>query len=145
MVNAMDAVRVWIVDDNTPDVFLMQLALQRTGLPMEVTVMTDGQNATNSIEQCRAGAIKAPDIVLLDLHLPKVGGLQVLKTIRETPELKRTRVAMFTSSPVSEQDRDGKAVRVERWIHKPATLEKFLAEIGRTVRELIPEKGTTRV
>jgi CheY-like chemotaxis protein len=68
-----------------------------------------------------------------------------LKTIRETPELKRTRVAMFTSSPVSEQDRDGKAVRVERWIHKPATLEKFLAEIGRTVRELIPEKGTTRV
>ena len=135
----MGATKVWIVDDNPPDVFLMQLALKRADVPTDVTVLTDGEQAMKRIEQCSQGALPVPDIVLLDLHLPRVGGLRVLKTIRETKPLEHVKVAIFTSSPVSAEDRDGKAVHVERWIQKPPTLEKFLAEIGRTIRDLSKE------
>ena len=131
----MDAMKLWIVDDNPPDVFLMKLALKDAARPVDVIVLTDGENAINMIEQCRVGTALAPAIILLDLHLPKVDGFQVLHAIRSTPQFKEARVAMLTSSPVSVADPEG-TVQVDRWVQKPSKLEQFLAEIGRTVRDL---------
>jgi hypothetical protein len=51
---------------------------------IEIKELIDGENAVNKIEECRAGISLAPNIILLDLHLPKIRGLQVLKAIRES-------------------------------------------------------------
>src|SRR4051812_13413305 len=70
-------------------------ALRRSALVEGVTVSRDGEEA---IRYLAAPNVEAPSLVLLDLKLPKVGGLEVLQMIRETDRTKRCPVVVFTSS-----------------------------------------------
>src|SRR5689334_7616421 len=93
--------RILLAEDNAKDVELTLAALDENHLANEVDVVRDGEEALNYLK--RLGAYQNrqdgnPAVVLLDLKMPKVDGLQVLKAIKEDAKLKNIPVVMLTSS-----------------------------------------------
>lgn len=93
---------VLLVEDNDNDVFMMQMACEGTGLPHLFKVVPDGDAAVDYLAGAGAFADRSahpkPDVVFLDIKLPKRDGHQVLKWIRARPELKNLPVIMLTGS-----------------------------------------------
>jgi CheY-like chemotaxis protein len=128
---------ILLVEDNDADVYLFRKALENADLKFELTVMQDGADALGFVRgEGQYSARLVPDLVVLDLNLPKGGGIQVLQAIREREAFSEVPVAVVSSS-ASPQDRDetGK-LGVNRYIRKPHDLEEFL-KIGQIFKELL--------
>jgi len=136
----MKRIRVWIVEDNHADAFLIEMALQRTGLQYEKTLLRDGETAIEMIRACQSGAVPLPDVLLLDISLPRFDGTEVLRVLRETSLFDRVGIAIFSSSPIVKG-----GFGVKRYLQKPSSLEQFLERVGRTVMELLPAKMAAKV
>lgn len=95
----MKPIRVWIIEDNESDVYLISLALEKTALPLEITIIPDGEDAMGRLEACASFASPPPDLLLLDLHLPKTGGADILKAVQASQALARTCLAVTSSLP----------------------------------------------
>ena len=127
--------RILLVEDDPNDVELTLSALSENGLANEVVVVRDGEEALNYLY--RRGAYTSreegnPIVVLLDLKLPKVDGMEVLKRVKVDPNLKAIPVVVLTSSR-EEQD----LVRsyhsgTNAYVVKPVDFHEFV----RAVREL---------
>jgi CheY-like chemotaxis protein len=91
------AVRAFVVEDNPVDVTMLRLALeQEPTWRVEMTVVEDGERAISRLLDTAEGK---PDLVILDLNLPRRDGTEVLQTIRGTPALRHLLVAILSSSP----------------------------------------------
>jgi CheY-like chemotaxis protein len=91
--------RILLVEDNPADADLTQLAFEIVGSPTEFDVLPNGEEAINYLS--RQGAYseaEPPQLVLLDLNLPRVGGLEVLATIKSLQETRHIPVVVLTSS-----------------------------------------------
>src|SRR5687767_14124744 len=133
----MTNARIWIVEDNNADVFLIELALSRIGFPFEKTIVGDGERAVRMIRACQEGLLAVPDMLLLDLRLPKRDGKEVLQAIQANPVFAKAGVAIFSSSPDGFTPDDHKVT----FIQKPAELEAFLRVVTRTVKHLLSQDG----
>jgi CheY-like chemotaxis protein len=95
------------VEDDLNDVLLLQRAVRRAGLPIGVTSVPDGESAIAYLNGDRTYSDRRlyplPDLVLLDLKIPRKSGLEVLSWIRMHPQFKRLPVTVLTSS---RHDRD---------------------------------------
>ena len=134
--------RILLVEDNDADVYLFRKALEAAALIFELTVLQDGAKALAFVRQQGSYSGRSvPDLVVLDLNLPKDGGIQVLRAIRENATFCNVPVAVVSSS-ASPQDRDetGK-LGVNQYIPKPADLEEFL-KIGQILKELLFTLGS---
>jgi len=127
--------RILIIDDSEADLFLVKEALRREGLDCDIVSITDGAQAIAFL--CGPGtAANCPDCILLDINLPKVGGDQVLRTIREHAPTADVPILVWSSSLRTEtdslKDQTGPAIFME----KPTELREFLA-IGAKIRGLL--------
>jgi CheY-like chemotaxis protein len=96
-----DHSEILLVEDNPNDVELILAALSENQLVGEVFVARDGEEALDYLHRRGAHELRSvenPKVVLLDLKLPKVDGLEVLERIKTDPDLKTTPVVMLTSS-----------------------------------------------
>src|SRR5688572_1900264 len=117
------AARIVLVEDNDGDVLLLEKSLRARDLPYELLRYEDGEQAIRAISGDRD---LVPDLILVDLNLPRREGFDVLRMVRTTPRLVGVPVAVLTSSNVS-MDRSRTAlIGAERYIHKPPTLEEFI-------------------
>jgi CheY-like chemotaxis protein len=131
--------RILLVEDNAADIYLFRQALQLAGLTVELTVIQDGKEALAfAHSDPKQGVIGVPDLLVLDLNLPKVGGCQVLEAVRRNPDLAHLAVAIVTSSEASQDYERCAVLGVSRYIVKPLELEDFL-RIGEIVKKLLPE------
>lgn len=92
-------VKVLLVEDSPDDADLMVAALNEGDLTLHVTVVEDGEEAMGYLR--RQGAYAAsprPDLILLDLHLPRKNGYEVLEEVKQDDELRRIPVVILTSS-----------------------------------------------
>jgi CheY-like chemotaxis protein len=93
---------VLLVEDNEDDVFFMKMACQRTGIPHALQVVEDGDAAIAYLGGQGSYADRAkyplPDLIFLDIKMPKRSGHEVLEWIRTQPALKNLPVVMLTSS-----------------------------------------------
>lgn len=126
----MDKKTILLVEDNPDDVALTRRAFKKNNIQNEVVVAKDGAEALDYLFARGAhqgrGADRFPQVVLLDLKLPKVDGLEVLRQIRTDPTTKLLPVVILTSSN-EEQDRiRGYTLGVNSYIRKPVDFEKFL-------------------
>lgn len=115
---------IFLVEDNPVDLDLTLRAFARRKLANPVNVARDGEEALAWIPRWEAGEPR-PVVILLDLKLPRVDGLEVLRQIKEHPELQSIPVVVLTSS---KEDRDVKAAYMlgaNSYIVKPVDFDKF--------------------
>ncbi len=114
--------RILLVEDNPADAQMLQTSLVKTGLPLEIIRIEDGEKAIEYL-----AANPRSDIVLLDLNLPRVGGYEVLEYIRSRKELKSLPVIIMSgSADVDEIDRCYQA-GANSYICKPIRLDEILS------------------
>jgi two-component system response regulator len=129
----MDNRVILLVEDNPDDVVLTLRAFKKTHILNPVVVARDGVEALDYLFGTGAHAGQEPPlpaIVLLDLKLPRVDGLEVLRRIRAEPRTRMLSVVMLTSS-VEEQDIvQSYSLGANSYIRKPVDFDNFLAAVG---------------
>lgn len=121
---------ILLVEDNPADVKITQRALRDGGLPVDLLVVRDGQEAVEYLT--RQGTYEAqsdwrvPDLILLDINLPRLTGLQVLERIRATPALRATPVVVLTTSRRQEDVQQMYAAGANTYIEKPQDFNRFV-------------------
>jgi len=130
-------VNILLIEDAEPDVFLVREALKTAGLNFELSVLDDGEKAIEFIDRLDANhADDCPQLVLLDLNLPKRTGDQILDYMRHSQRCKDIPVVVVTSSD-SPRDRAAAArLGATRYFRKPSRLDEFM-QLGPIVRELV--------
>jgi len=113
---------VLLVEDNPDDVALTLRAFKKSKILNEVVVAKDGEEALGKLF---SGA-PLPQLVLLDLKLPKVDGLEVLRRIRSDEKLKMLPVVILTSSREEKDLVEGYTLGANSYVQKPVDFEQFL-------------------
>jgi len=123
-------VKVLMVEDSPADIFLIKEHLKEFKYPLQLCVARDGEEALASLRQSLCFTAKQdPDLILLDLNLPKMDGRQVLAEIKNDPGLRHIPVVILTSS-TNELDRaTARANRADSYIQKPSNLEHYPAVV----------------
>jgi len=103
-------------------------ALRHCRIPFDLTVMTDGDAALVRIQRAEAGdSSSVPDLVLLDLNLPKVSGIQVLAALRQSQSCGAVPVVVVTSSDSASDMKAIGDLGVTSYFRKPHSLDAFMS------------------
>jgi two-component system, chemotaxis family, response regulator Rcp1 len=130
----VEKTKILVIEDNPMDVRLVRIALEKVhDWPTAITVAADGEEAINYLLDAE---ILKPDLVILDLNLPKRDGLEVLHLIRITDYLYGLPVVMLSSSPedVVKAKIANANMEAELYLTKPASVSDFFA-IGAMLRD----------
>ena len=124
--------RILLVEDSAQDVELTLAALDENHLANEVIVVRDGVEALDYLLRREGFADRPtgqPGVVLLDLKMPKVDGLEVLREMKSNPELKHIPVVMMTSSREEQDLIRSYALGVNAYVVKPVDFEQFVQSV----------------
>jgi CheY-like chemotaxis protein len=124
--------RLLLVEDNPNDIELTLMVLAEHNLANEVVVARDGEEALDYLH--RRGPFKNreggnPTVVLLDLKMPKVDGLSVLREVRSDPDLKFIPIVLLTSSNEESDIAEGYSLGVNAYVVKPVDFHEFVDAI----------------
>jgi CheY-like chemotaxis protein len=124
-----DGVEILIVDDSSSDVELTIRALRKAKLANNIRVVTDGEEALDFLFCRGAYGDRAfdhpPRVVLLDLKMPKVDGIEVLRAVRGDPRTKAIPVVVLTSSKEQRDVVESYNLGVNAYIQKPVEFDRF--------------------
>ncbi|MCI5060177.1 MAG: response regulator [Alphaproteobacteria bacterium] len=130
-----EPIKILLVEDNEGDVMLTKLAFEKADIPVDIIVTQNGIEAMEYLR--REGKFTnalTPDIVLLDLNMPKMSGKEVLKEIKEDPELKVIPVIILTSSEAHMDVLNSYRYYANAYIIKPVTVESFI-DVAQTIED----------
>jgi len=130
----VSAVRILMAEDSDADVRLFKEALRAAAIGFELERYSDGEACVKSLTAANA---PLPDLIVLDLNMPKVDGFEVLKTLRSIPRFKDVLVAMVTSSESEEERETSVNLGANALIVKPLQLRDFIINVGASIRELL--------
>jgi CheY-like chemotaxis protein len=124
--------RILLVEDSARDIELTLAALAENNLANEVVVVRDGAAALDYL-RCRGKFanhhVGFPAVVFLDLKMPKVDGLEVLRQMKADPELKMVPVVMVTSSREEQDLVKSYQLGVNAYVVKPVDFQQFVASV----------------
>ncbi|GAB3388609.1 response regulator [Massilia agri] len=124
---------ILLVEDNPHDLELTLIALSKSQLANEVVIARDGAEALDYLHrrgEYKDRTVGNPAVVLLDLKLPKVDGLEVLREIRHSESLKSMPVCMLTSSKEEQDVVRSYELGVNAYVVKPVDFTEFLRAIA---------------
>ncbi|MEV0136107.1 response regulator [Dactylosporangium sp. NPDC050688] len=123
-------IEVLLVEDDPGDVLMTQEAFEEHKVRNKLNVVHDGEEALAYLrrEGPHAGAPR-PDLILLDLNLPRVDGRQVLQAIKEDPELRRIPVVVLTTSQADEDILRSYSLHANAYVTKPVDFDSFIAVV----------------
>jgi len=120
--SSLAPIEVLLVEDNRDDAAQMVEALEEGELETRVTVVEDGESA---IAHLRRPGETPPDLILLDLHLPRKSGHEVLAVIKEDERLRRIPVVIMTASDDERAFRTAYELHANCCVRKPSDLDQF--------------------
>ena len=130
----MRQLTVLLVEDNPRDVRLTQRAFQQAGLPHDLRVVRDGDEALAYLH--REGAYRAtetaprPDVILLDLNLPRMGGHELLREVKQDSRFKQVPIIVLTTSERPDDVRLAYDAGANAYLLKPVEFNRFTEVIG---------------
>lgn len=126
---------ILLIEDGLLDARITIEALRRGQIQHRLTLVRDGEEAIAFLrrEGCFARAPR-PDLILLDVMLPKKHGVEVLREIRGDEQLRRIPVVVLTASEDERDKASCEALRIDGFVQKPVNLEKFLAVVRKLKR-----------
>jgi two-component system, chemotaxis family, response regulator Rcp1 len=130
---------ILLAEDNPGDVYLVQKALQQHHILHRLYVVHDGAEAMAWVALIgEPGGTPRPDLLLLDLNLPKFDGRQILSEFRKHPGCAQSPVIAVTSSDAPKDRARMAELGVARYFRKPLEFDAFL-QLGAVVREVVAE------
>lgn len=127
-----EPIEVLLVEDNPADVRLTREALYEVRISNTLNVVTTGEDALDYLFQRNAHTDKErPDLILLDLNLPRLSGHEVLETIKEDKSLKRIPVVILTSSDAERDVIKSYDHYANCYIQKPVDMDGFITIVTR--------------
>jgi two-component system, chemotaxis family, response regulator Rcp1 len=125
-------VKLFMVEDNDADVFLVEETLRSQGIPAQIQRCHDGEEAIQALSQI--GQSHLPDLIIIDLNLPKITGLEVLQHVRSLKQLDGVPVLILSSSQSKTDRTQSIQLGADAYIPKPPTLPEFLSTVGSGLR-----------
>lgn len=129
-------IKLVLIEDNPADVKLLREALKFANIAADLIHFSDGVEAVENLRSEARGWQPPPDLVFLDLNMPRLNGFDVLERIRCTPCCTSVPVAIFTSSHSPGDVERATTLRANRFIRKPTELFQFFEVVALAVREL---------
>lgn len=132
----MSTPHIVFVEDNSGEIELLRMALDQQGEPYELITLRDGAEALAYVRGCAIGVPEPePCVILLDFHLPKYDGLEVLAAVKREPALRHIHIILLASGPIPPQEE----LKIQRmgaiFQQKPANFAEVL-ELAAHVLEL---------
>jgi CheY-like chemotaxis protein len=118
--------RIVLIEDNEADVFLIERALAATHRPFETSRFRDGVEALPVLLASQETSL--PDLILLDLNMPRYDGLDILRRIRSSPKLTAIPVGILTGSVAASDRQRASTIGATRYIHKDSHYDAFISK-----------------
>ena len=120
-------VQILLVEDNAADALLTKEALNSSEPPLELTWVQDGVEAVNYLKrEGQFATARRPDIILLDLNMPRKDGRQLLAELKADPALRRIPVVVLTTSVAEEDIAKAYDLQANCYMTKPIDMEQFI-------------------
>ncbi len=117
---------ILLVEDNPVDVIIVQKAFGKCTLRNNIHIAEDGEQAMDFLyKRGKFSSVRSPDIILLDLNVPKKHGLDILCEIKQNESLRRIPVFILTTSEDPEDIRRSYELEANCFITKPSSMEEF--------------------
>ena len=123
--------RVWIVDDDEDDQFLFETAFRQLIPPVRVNLLSDGEELVSVLEQSET----LPDLIILDLNMPRLNGFETLRWLRSRPLYERLPVVVLTTSSLVEDQQKALQLGANGFLTKPPALDTILTMFGILVEQ----------
>ena len=120
-----DIINILLVEDNFGDIRLTKEAFKECSIVVNLTVVTDGEKAINHLIDLKNSFAEKPNLILLDLNLPKKSGKEVLEFIKNDAILKIIPVIVLTTSSSEKDVNDSYLRHANSYINKPVDFDKF--------------------
>jgi CheY-like chemotaxis protein len=121
---------ILLVEDNPADVKITRRAVEDSGLAVELIVVRDGQEAVEYLLRqggfADAPSWRSPNLILLDINLPRMTGREVLEIVRATPDLRAVPVVVLSTSRRQEDIEQMYAAGANTYIEKPHDFARFV-------------------
>ncbi len=131
--NNVTRIKILLIEDNQDDIELTKIAFEKGKISNTMKVIKDGQEALDHLNEiCSSGDISeadVPGLILLDINLPKVSGIELLKFIKNADKIKRIPVVILTTSKRDEDIIASYDLGVNSYIQKPVDFAKFVSTI----------------
>ncbi len=121
---------VLAVDDNRADLELLTIAFELNGVQARIEQAADGEQAVHRLDQMAASG-RCPDLIILDLNMPRRSGLEVLALVKSASLCRRTQVVIFTTSDRASDRERARQLGADAYYTKPPRMEAFLEVIKR--------------
>ncbi|MBL3656499.1 response regulator [Fulvivirga sediminis] len=125
----MNKLNYVIVEDNRDDLELILDGIKKVDTSYEVTVLRDGREAENFVDEVIGGKQDAPKVILLDLKLPMLSGLEILEKVKSSEVTKCIPVVIFTSSQAQSDITKAYELGANAFIVKPIDYNDFIKVI----------------
>jgi two-component system, chemotaxis family, response regulator Rcp1 len=124
--------RILVVEDSEADVELLREVLADAGQEVELAVCRLGEDALTYLHEADGGRGERPHLVVLDLNLPRMSGLEVLEALRSDadPELRRMPVIVFTTSKAQSDILSAYDLHASSFVTKPTAYEQYVDTVG---------------
>lgn len=135
-----EVVRLIVLEDNAPDVLLVEECLKNLSIDYELTHFSDGHKALEAMKEGVWHRVR-PHAILLDLNVPKVTGMEVLAKVKEDDALRDVPVVVLTSSMAPEERDAAQSLGAAIYVAKPVDLDDFFNEVGGALRSAVYGEG----
>jgi len=124
-----DKLDILLVDDSEADVLLVELAFEELGIPHRLRVTRDGVEALEHLRSDGVSESGLPDLILLDLNMPRMGGLEVLLELKDNPRWRTIPVIVLTTSAAATDVWESYSRHANAYVRKPTVLTEFVEDL----------------
>lgn len=145
---APTALRVIVIEDNEDDTVLLMRQLKKAGMASYVKLISDGQEAVKFFAENTAEMAAHTLIIFLDLKLPSISGLEVLRNLKQNGAIQHIPVIVLTSSNNPQDLEECQKLKVAHYVEKPITFPTFsksMADLLFQSPQATPSSGTSAI